>query len=86
MSKRMRYRFSATGRNTFPFDMLRYDSCHPNTQDSVSEMEASLDPNERIAREQRGFKVTLTSYVRPCEPARWNSFGWRISEERREPL
>lgn len=60
------------GTRSFPLDMLRYDKCHPLTEQDVSAM--SLDGDKR--------RVVLRSYspalVFASAPTyeRWSSFGW----------
>lgn len=83
MSKRLVFEFKVTGRSNFPLDMLRYDACYPGSQESVAEIQASFDPRERMAREQRGFEVTLRSQISEPTAARWNSFQWRVADVRK---
>lgn len=68
------YTFSVRGRDLFPIDMLRYDSCWPKSesQDSVSIM---VTHGPRASREER--TVTLIGLREPTE-ARWKSFGWTV--------
>ena len=65
-------RFSVTGRGFFPFDMLRYDRCWPESQDDVT----NLGLNEMVR------VVTLKRYssVKGELPtiARWQSFRWEV--------
>lgn len=71
---------SVTGSGEFPFDMLRYDSCHPHEEsDSALLGEAHQESRE----------VTLRRFSpsgRPATSERWASFGWRgLSERQAEP-
>jgi hypothetical protein len=76
------WNFTVVGTSPFPNDMLRYDACYPATQESVGEIEASRDSQERAARRAEGwkdkFEVDLRSHVGAPTSARWSSFGWRI--------
>ena len=68
-------RFTVRGRGPFPFDMLRYDGCHPENQADVSAMMKS-----------DGRDVKLMMYHRPGEPDtpnrdRWASYTWNVVEE-----
>ena len=67
-------RFTVTSDIPFPFDMLRYDGCHPETQDDVSAM-----------FKQGTRDVKLVMYHRPGERdepnrERWQSFLWNVHE------
>lgn len=78
MAKAKIVTFTVEGGGSFPFDMLRYDACFPNSEvfDSYN-LEWSGQPGLR--------QITLRHYVLqgqvllnyPTE-ARWNSFNWRI--------
>lgn len=72
-------RFKVRGNGEFPFDMLRYDGCHP-----VNESEARcLGWTYALAEEPRGvIEIELQSrgrerYWEPCA-ARWQSFLWQV--------
>lgn len=63
--------FSVEGSGPFPTDMLRYDSCVPETE---------LDNKKIDMKDDRyDFKrtVSLVGPRRPTE-ARWKSFGWKV--------
>jgi hypothetical protein len=68
------YEFTVEGKDCFPIDMLRYDSCWPMTSDDVFMM-----PIEHNAPERR--RVTLASHKEPTG-ARWESFGWTIIDRK----
>jgi hypothetical protein len=66
-----------TGRLSFPFDMLRYDSAWPATSTDAAIL-------EQMTRNRGGFYVAgrrktatlnLRCYGKPT-PDRWASFGW----------
>lgn len=63
-----RYRFTVEGFSSFPFDMLRYDSCWPEQGVDA----AKLEHHQREVRQ-----VTLAG-VRAPSAERWHSFGWLI--------
>jgi hypothetical protein len=65
--------FTVEGRGQFPLDMLRYDSCWPESQADVTELGATHD---RFA-EKRARVVTLRGLSEPTE-GRWQSFGWIV--------
>lgn len=62
--------FEVKGRGTFPFDMLRYDSCWPYAQTDVEAIANAMhDIGERKVRLVTNGRVT---------PDRWASFGWEM--------
>jgi hypothetical protein len=67
-------RFTVCGSGTFPFDMLRYDACHP-----AGEQQSALlfDHHD----EWREVELIHYSEVKSWEPTveRWRSFGWDVS-------
>lgn len=60
------------GSGSFPFDMLRYDSAFPYTQEDAAAMESHRIERRRVVVCRRG--VNQTDATR----ARWASFGWRV--------
>jgi hypothetical protein len=81
MPKMIKYR--VIGRGDFPTDMLRYDGAWPS--DTPSAANIAFD----FLRGENGYHmwrsnprvVALKSYQQPT-PARWDSFGWRVVDER----
>lgn len=65
------FRFTVRGQGKFPFDMLRYDSCWPDTSDDA--MKLDFDPQNRFMTRD----VTLLSMSQPTS-ARWSSFMWSV--------
>jgi hypothetical protein len=63
---RFLYEFVVEGVGSFPLDMLRYDSCWPADQETMSYLEA---------RGKR--RLMMRSHSSPT-PERWASFGWRV--------
>lgn len=62
------HRYTVSGGGSFPLDMIRFDRCWPR---------ASRDVEKLDSKELR--KVELISIAAPTI-ARWNSFGWQVSE------
>ena len=62
--------FKVEGRGTFPVDMLRYDQCWPATTDAAMSI-VHLDYSK--VRE-----AEMVSHRQPT-PARWESFGWKVT-------
>lgn len=65
--------FTVRGRGTFPFDMLRYDTCHPATAEDAIKL------GEKDLRVVRLTMQTRTKIRVPTED-RWTSFGWTVTE------
>jgi hypothetical protein len=65
------YEFYATGRGTFPFDMLRHDCCWPADSESAYLIVGDRGPN------RNDYSVLIRSYREPTID-RWSSFGWSI--------
>ncbi len=78
MESRMLHTFTVEGKGHFPIDMLRYDECFPNDQNSAA----------AIANSQWGdgnVKIHLAAWQpkrwKPTEK-RWESFLWKIIQTR----
>ncbi len=71
-------RFTVEGSGRFPIDMLRYDSCFPET-----EFEGSGRIGDDTTIDRREVKL-MTYHEHKARngltPARWASFGWKIIE------
>ncbi len=66
--------FTVEGRGAFPTDMLRYDSCYPDSSGDVLSM--MIGPgDERYLKNRR---VTLRTDCGVITPERWLSFLWRV--------
>lgn len=65
------YKFTVSGRGTFPFDMLRYDCCYPHSPQDVTKLDG------------RGLREVTLIAAKPVGPTnrRWNSFGWDVVSE-----
>ena len=73
--------FTVRGGGPFPFDMLRYNGCHPRTQEEVTAMMNSGEFRD----------VKLTMYHQPGDRdaphrERWKSFLWSIVEDSVAPV
>ena len=68
------HRARVEGSGDFPVDMLRYDSCWPDTSDDV----AFMGTMHYSSRGKRALVVACYSpYVSwPFTDKRWLSFGW----------
>ncbi len=71
MAMKMRT-YTVRGRLPFPLDMLRYDSCWPDSAVDTTQIAESLARVER-----KVYTVHLSSYNAPTI-ARWNSFSWGV--------
>lgn len=74
-------RFTVTGPGDFPLDMLRWDACHPYSQQDVSRIEhISYDSfDRRINREIELVHTYDHDSWKPTD-GRWQSFGWNVTE------
>lgn len=75
MSKLRSYTFVVEGYGTFPFDMLRYDSCWPLTESDALKL-------HWVPGDGNGHRsIALTTLHEPrWEPTegRWSSFTWKV--------
>lgn len=74
-----KYEFTVTGSGSFPFDMLRYDSCYPTSGLDVTSMTFDPDVYDGGMSRSRERNVRLRSEREPTV-ARWESFGWRVEK------
>lgn len=72
-------RFTVRGSGEFPFDMLRYDACHPRHESEARGLGRTY-ANGKAPTEP--VSVELESRGRPSNwwptAARWQSFGWTV--------
>jgi hypothetical protein len=66
-------RFTVEGSGEFPFDMLRYDSCWPHTEQDSGLLTAEGKRQVQLDREVSSRRSVPTT-------ARWESFNWRVIE------
>ncbi len=69
-SMRKRTRFVVEGSGTFPYDMLRYDHCWPESEGRDSPL---LDGHQN----KRQVTLLTDSQFAPTE-GRWASFTWKV--------
>lgn len=72
------------GRGEFPVDMLRYDRCSPFRESDSANVQCGHGPErevEVIAIREGGNRIK--NYM-PFTHARWESFGWKIVDVRRD--
>jgi len=77
----MTYRqtFVVEGTGDFPIDMLRYDTCSPETEaDSAFVTSSFVTPNEK--RTIRLKRLIANKQLKPTE-GRWKSFGWKVDSK-----
>lgn len=72
-------KFKVSGRGSFPFDMLRYDACHPRTSGDASQLSVDED-RRRETRTVELAKISRSSYALPTS-GRWSSFGWSVDPD-----
>lgn len=79
-TKRHRKRFTVEGSGVFPFDMLRYDACWPESEarDSYKLDAQRLQDKEAFGRRQ---VTLLTDSLHAPTHGRWQSFTWRVVSE-----
>ena len=76
--KGYRTEFFVTGRGEFPYDMLRYDMCHPSGPDDAAAISAPLEKDYMKWRQ-----IRMVSYAAAGPTVdRWRSFGWTCSPEK----
>lgn len=68
-----RIEFTVQGAGRFPVDMLRYDSCWPQTTEDAYAI-AEIMTRDTLTELRR---IKLRSNTRPTE-GRWQSFGWVV--------
>lgn len=79
--------FRVHGQGAFPFDMLRHDGCYPDSsQDSIA-IERTVSrhftrPADSIVVLRKGHRGREPHIT----PARWASFGWRVTDVRTERI
>lgn len=76
--------FTVVGRGHFPYDMLRYDMCHPVDSTSAGNMHFDYAQMSRSEREApREVKLRCWSRHKFWRPtyARWQSFGWVVTTD-----
>jgi len=73
-----RQRIIVEGSGSFPFDMLRYDSCSPSKEEEIHKLTMGF---RDMPEYHEPRQVELVRYSLNGEwptVARWKSFGWRV--------
>jgi hypothetical protein len=73
-------RFTAEGVGEFPYDMLRYDSCYPDTEQDSALLGKPYPQDRTERRSVRLRRVVPMAKALPTF-ARWASFGWTVYTE-----
>lgn len=69
--------FTVEGGGTFPFDMLRYDACYPDSEATDSpNLDWSGQPGLRKVRLRH--RVLKDENLASYPSRRWPSFGWHV--------
>ena len=78
MEKRVLYQFTVEGIGSFPIDMLRYDECFPDDQESASKIANSISHSYSVP--QDGEIYLAAWHPKGWEPTkkRWESFLWKV--------
>jgi hypothetical protein len=66
------HRFVVEGRGTFPYDMLRYDQCFPDTESDSAALYSKGTRRVHLIQ----YRATRSPSI---EEGRWSSFGWKVS-------
>lgn len=69
-------RFYVIGRGEFPFDMLRYDRCWPAETIDADKISPIVSVHRTVCLETNEKQITVK---------RWESFGWRVILDGKEP-
>ena len=78
------WKFTVSGRGAFPLDMLRYDQATV-VDGTLDEIGASFENRNEAAQWMRRYTVNLRSYsYSGPTTARWNSFGWLVTDIEKE--
>lgn len=74
--------FKVVGHGEFPMDMLRYDSCFPQSeQDSGKILGTTWANRENNDRVEVGIARYVPYKGTEVTRARWESFGWTVIGE-----
>lgn len=76
----MKYRYFTTvvGTMSFPIDMLRYDRVTPATQEDAAMISLSISTRD-------DYRVQVVGEREPTKE-RWRTFGWNVTEVRKETV
>ncbi len=71
------HRFEVEGQGAFPVDMLRYDSCWPDSTDDALKISAHRADGKECVERRRVTLVTVER-LNCVVDGRWQSFNWRV--------
>lgn len=72
------------GRGEFPMDMLRYDSCYPNSERDSMLIAGTFGRQFRGIRPERWSICVRSASENKWTVGRWESFGVKITDVPRE--
>lgn len=73
------HKFKVVGKGAFAIDMLRFDSCFPQTAKDSATIQASMRGR---AEAERSVWLVTVSHNKAWRPAtdRWRAHGWTVQE------
>lgn len=75
-----RRKFRVGGKPPFPSDMLRYDNCHPCTDEDKALLDLARKGDIYVEVDLETYlDNALLASAYPTE-GRWNSFGWKVKK------
>lgn len=72
--------FDVIGKGHFPYDMLRYDQCHPYNAEDAEKLAITEVSERGYFRTIKLVKYTTDKRAEPTY-GRWASFGWSVVNE-----
>lgn len=82
LGMRYEHKFEVVGQTVFPIDMLRYDSCYPETTKDAENVVKSFNPEDRTMKSVALVCVTTNRHWRPAAD-RWRAAGWMVRRHAR---
>jgi len=74
--------FTVRGRGEFPWDMLRYDQCWPDTASDLAKILPRYETGDpREAFQARDIRLGTAKNWMSITRKRWESFDWFILED-----
>lgn len=78
MRKQFKHVFTVKGHGTFPFDMLRRDSCYPSSEQQSHKLDTPRTPRRRLEDREVQLEHHGPGDWTPLQE-RWVSFGWPVT-------
>ncbi len=75
---RTRFQVSPLRSSRFPIDMLRYDGCHPESEQESYRISSTFPPHHEVPKEPVLLEKLHPEKDPHLTDARWQSFGWGI--------